>query len=156
MDSPTSLFNKTIVLLQIGLNCVLIIIYLLGFTKFGFYRFGWISILIVAILILIDSHFVTYQRIKPRTIIEDIIAQTSQIPTRWWLIFLFFLSFLSFIPILGWAALFLAIKFCMDDIIFLIKVLKNPLEFQSNQSPSKVTRSSRSNSDPTIIDVEAK
>ncbi len=141
--------SQSLILAQIALNSVLVTVYLTGFLGNKFLSIGWISIIVISLLILIDTHVSANSKPNPSTIISQLIFGYSYNSVRWWLSATFVLSFLAYIPVFGYIALFFALKYSIDDIVWLWNQL-------GNSNSSNYSSKAKSKTKENFIDVEPK
>jgi hypothetical protein len=128
---PTHTLKKLLIFFSIILNFVAIFGYVYGLIPTKYYSVGWLSIVSIGLLWLIQNW--------------------HPLGLRLGLYINIFLSFLAFVPVFGWVAIIYGIKLCTDDIIYLIDI------FDDRMTPDQPIKNSTNNfefSAKEIIDVE--
>jgi hypothetical protein len=128
---PSHTLKKILIFLSIVLNFVAIFGYVYGLIPTKYYSAGWITIVSIGLLWLIQNW-------KPLGIRIGLYVNII-------------LSFVAFIPVFGWIAIFYGIKLCVDDIMYLIDI------FDDHMTPDQPIRKTTTNfeySTKEVIDVE--
>jgi hypothetical protein len=128
---PSHTLKKLLILVSIILNFVAIFGYVYGLIPTKYYSVGWLSIVSIGLLWLIQNWY--------------------PLGLRLGLYINIFLSFIAFIPVFGWIAIFYGLKLCVDDVMYLIAL------FNDHMTPAQpISRATTSfeYSTKEIIDVE--
>ena len=128
---PTNLLKKLLIFASIILNFVAIFGYVYGLIPAKFYSVGWLSIVSIGSLWLIQNYHPLGLRIG------------LSINT--------FLCLVAFIPVIGWAAIIFGVKLCVDDVMYLIDIFDDKMTPDQPISKSE-TRFEYSSKE--VIDVE--
>jgi hypothetical protein len=128
---PSYTIKKLLIFISIVLNFVAIFGYAYGLIPTKYYSIGWLSIISIGLLWLIQNW--------------------HSLGLRLGLYINIFLSFVAFIPVFGWIAIFYGIKLCVDDVMYLVDNFDNRMT--PDQSINKPTTSFEYSS-KEVIDVE--
>jgi hypothetical protein len=128
---PSHLLKKLLILISIVLNFLAIFGYFYGLLPSRYYSVGWLTIVSIALLWLIQNWY--------------------PLGLRLGLYINIFLSFVAFVPVFGWIAIFYGIKLCGDDVIYLIDI------FDDRMTPDQRNQNTQNHfefSPKDVIDVE--
>lgn len=128
---PAYTLQKLLIFTSIILNFIAIFGYTYGLIPTKFYSIGWLTIVAIGLLWVIQNRHPLGFRLG------------LSINT--------FLCLLAYIPVIGWAAIIFGIKLCIDDVAYLISI------FDDKMIPDQPTQSSNGTfgySTKEVIDVE--
>ena len=128
---PTHTLKKLLIFISIILNFVAIFGYIYGLIPTKYYTIGWLSIVSIGLLWLIQNW-------HPLGLRLGLSINT-------------FLCLVAFIPVIGWAAIIFGIKLCVDDVMYLIDIFNNKMT--PDQTINK-TETGFEYSTKEVIDVE--
>jgi hypothetical protein len=128
---PQHTLKKLLIFISIILNFVAIFGYVYGLIPTKYYSIGWISIISIGLLWIIQNYY--------------------PLGLRLGLYVNIFLSFVAFIPVFGWLAIFYGLKLCVDDIMYLVDLFDDRM---TPDQPIKSPTNSFEYSTKDVIDVE--
>jgi hypothetical protein len=128
---PSHTLKKLLILISIILNFVAIFGYVYGLIPTKYYSVGWLSIVSISLLWLIQNWY--------------------PLGLRLGLYINIFLSFVAFVPLFGWVAIIYGLKLCTDDIMYLIDIFDDRM---TPDQPSMSNKTKFEYSTKDVIDVE--
>ena len=128
---PTHTLKKLLIFTSIILNFMAIFGYVYGLIPTKYYTIGWISIVSIGLLWLIQNWY-------PLGIRLGLTINTL-------------LCLIAFIPVIGWAAIIFGIKLCVDDVMYLIDIFDDKM---TPDQPPKNSNIPFEYSAKEVIDVE--
>lgn len=123
--------KKLLIFISIILNFVAIFGYMYGLIPTKYYAIGWLSIVSIGLLWLIQNYYPLGLRVG--------------------LYINLILCLVAFIPIIGWGAILFGIKLCVDDVMYLIDIFDDRM---TPDQPIKNPNTTFEYSVKEVIDVE--